>query len=372
MEIRQLDLDRPRDVHQFIRFPFQLYGRDSLWVPPLLSASRFDLDRRRHPTFRHTDMDAFVAKEGRRTLGRIMVFCHHHYPAHTGQQDAFFGYFEAVNDLAVARGLIDAASDWARARGLTALCGPRDLIGASASGVLVEGFEHPPAMGVPYNPPYYDALLKAAGLEKDSDHRSGYLRGDHELSPRFWKVATQVQAHRGLTIKSFDSKAEMRTWIPRVARVYAEGFRGNYGYFPMTDEEFMVAGEAIIALADPHLIQLVLRGDQVVGFLFAYPNIGAGLRRARGHLWPLGWAHILWSQRHTRLLDVNGVGLLTSAQGAGANALLYTQLARTVHASRFEYADVVAIDDHNTRSQADMEAIGVTWYKRHRTYRKTL
>ena len=269
-------------------------------------------------------------------------------------------------------GLFAAAGAWARARGLTGLRGPRDLIGATPSGVLVEGFEHAPAMGVPYNLPYYDALLKAAGLQKDSDHVSGFLRGDHALSPRFWAVADKVKARRGLSVKSFTSKAEMRAWIPRVAKVYQEGFRGNYGYYPMTDDEFMVAGNALIDMARPELMQLVVRGDEVVGFLFAYPNLGAGLRRARGRLWPLGWAHLLWSQRTTRMLDINGVGLLPAVQGAGANVMLYTELWRAAQPFGFEIADVVAVDEHNDRSRADMEAIGVQWYKRHRSYWQSL
>jgi hypothetical protein len=372
MRIRQLDLDHPRDVRQFIELPFHLYKRDSLWTPPLRSSMRFDLDRSRHPTYRHTEMACLVAEEDGRTLGRLMVFHNRHYTQHTGLPDAFFHHFECEDHGAAARGLFDAASDWARARGLTALRGPRDLIGATASGLLVDGFQHPPAMGVPYNLPYYDALLKAAGLQKDSDHVSGFLRGDHALSPRFWAVADKVKARRGLTVKRFTSKEEMRTWIPRVARVYQEGFRGNYGYYPMTDDEFMVAGNALIAIARPELMQLVLRGDEVVGFLFAYPNFGAGLRRARGRLWPLGWAHILWSQRTTHMLDVNGVGLLPAVQGLGANVMLYTELWRAAQPFGFEIADVVEVDEHNARSRADMEAIGVQWHKMHRTYLKSL
>jgi len=97
-----------------------------------------------------------------------------------------------------------------------------------------------------------------------------------------------------------------------------------------------------------------------------------GLKRARGRLFPFGWAHILLSRRTTSLLDINGVGLLPSAQGMGANVLLYTALASAAQPYHFVAGDVVQVDESNSRSRADMEAIGVTWYKRHRTYRKAL
>lgn len=372
MEIRPLDLDRRRDVEQFVRFPFALYRGDPLWVPPLLASSRFDLDRRRHPTYRHCEVAAFLAQERRRTLGRILVMHNRNYVQYTGRLGAFFGYFECVEDVPTGVALFEAACDWARNRGLQEICGPRDLIGSSASGFLVEGFEHPPAMGVPYNKPYYDTIAKAAGFIKDSDHLSGHLRGDYQLAPRFYELAEKVKARRGLTVKGFTSKAEMRAWVPRVAQVYQEGFRGNYGYYPLTAEEFALAGEALIAIADPRLMKLVLRGEEVVGFLFAYPNINDGLRRAGGRLFPLGWAHILWSRRATRRLDVNGLGFLPSCQGVGGNVLLYTELARAAQGFRFTDADIVQVDEHNARSRAEMEAIGVQWTKRHRTYRRAL
>jgi hypothetical protein len=72
------------------------------------------------------------------------------------------------------------------------------------------------------------------------------------------------------------------------------------------------------------------------------------------------------------MLDVNGVGLLPAVQGLGANVMLYTELWRAAQPFGFEIADVVEVDEHNARSRADMEAIGVQWHKMHRTYLKSL
>ena len=93
---------------------------------------------------------------------------------------------------------------------------------------------------------------------------------------------------------------------------------------------------------------------------------------ARGRLLPFGWWHILQAQRRTRLLDINGIGLLPSCQGVGGDVILFTELARTVRQGQFDTADIVLVDETNARSRADMEAIGVQWYKIHRTYRRAL
>jgi|GEM_PF-4145348 len=54
------------------------------------------------------------------------------------------------------------------------------------------------------------------------------------------------------------------------------------------------------------------------------------------------------------------------------NTLLYTELEKTVKTFGFEHIDVVQVNAHNFNSRADMENVGVRWYKRHRHYRRPL
>jgi hypothetical protein len=38
----------------------------------------------------------------------------------------------------------------------------------------------------------------------------------------------------------------------------------------------------------------------------------------------------------------------------------------------FEHADLVQVEERNSKSLGDMAAVGVRWYKRHRIYRREL
>ena len=78
--------------------------------------------------------------------------------------------------------------------------------------------------------------------------------------------------------------------------------------------------QQIIWFADPRLIKLIFKGDDLAGFLFAYPDISAAIQRTGGRLWPLGWAHLLAELRHTKWLNVNGMGVLPRFRGLGANS----------------------------------------------------
>jgi len=372
MLIRKLETDRAQDVRCWVEFPLQLYRDCPQWVPPLMGEARKVLDRRTHPFYQHSTADFFVVESGGGVLGRIAVMDNRSYNTYRAAKTAFFGFFEAVKDPDVARELLAAACEWARGRGLATLVGPRGLIGTDGGGVLVEGFEHRPALGIPYNFAYYDAFLETTGLEKDIDHLSGYLPISHQVPERINVIAEKVKARRGLWVMTFASKAEMRQWVPRVAKVHAQAFAETHTFYPPSEAEMAVIAGTLIDIADPHLIKLLMKGEDVVGFIFAYHDISAALQKAGGRLWPFGWYTLLQERKRTKWVNINGVGLLPAYQGLGGNALLYAELEKSVRAFDFEHIEVVQVNEKNLASRADMEALGVQWYKRHRSYKRAL
>lgn len=372
MKIRQLQADRKRDVEQFSRFPFELYQNCSFWVPPLSSELKLVFDRKRFPFYRHSEADFFVAESEGQTLGRIAVLHHRNYSAYHGQETAFFYYFDVVEDLDAARGLFQAAFDWAKNRNIQTILGPKGFLRSSGLGALVEGFDHLPAVGIAYNYPYYDAFIKDSGFEKLTDYLSGYMAGSHQLPERVREVAEKVKERNHFWIKTFSSKQEIKTWIPKVEEVHQQAFAHNPGFTPSTSEEFDLLANNIIQIADPHLIKLIMKDDQVAGFMIIYANISTALQKSRGDIWPFGWLYLLKAMRDPKAVDINGLGLLPAYQGLGCNALLYTEVENTLRAANVDQVEIVQVDEANFKSRSDMETMGVTWYKRHRTYQKTL
>ncbi|MBN1485229.1 MAG: hypothetical protein JXA37_10945 [Chloroflexia bacterium] len=372
MRVRRIDPDKRQEVEQFVQFPFQLYQDEPRWAPPLLSSVRGELDRHRHPFYEHSKADFYVAEHNGTTLGRIAVMNNHRYNQHRQSRTAFFGYLEVVDDAEVARELFQAAFSWAAERGLTHIVGPRGLNGIEGGSVLVEGFERPAAMGVPYNPPYYDGLLRGLGFDKDTDYISGYIQRGQRLSQRIVRIAEAVKQRRGFWIKSFRSRRELRRWVPRLIRVHQKAFSRNHTYYPPSPQELERIVDTLFLIADHRLVKMVMKEQQIVGFIFSYHDLAPALRRARGRLWPLGWYYLWRERRRTRRFDSNGVGLLPAYRGLGGNAMLYNELEKTLYELDFERLEIIQVEEKNAKSLADMQTLGVQWHKRHRSYRRAL
>jgi hypothetical protein len=330
------------------------------------------MNRRRYPYYRHSDADFFLAERDGEAVGRVAVLENRRYNDYHQARVAFFYYFDAVDDAEVAHGLFDAAARWAHARGLTRLMGPKGFLRSDAVGLLVEGFEHRAAMGMPYNHAYYPDLLEAAGFEKEVDYLSGYLKGHEDLSDRFYRLAEKIRARRGFWVKSFKNKRELRAWIPRIQQVNNEAFTDVWGYYPIDAAEAQMIARQLLTVADPNLMKVVMKDDEIAGFAFVYPDISEALKEVRGRLWPFGWMALLIARQRTRRMSGNGVGLLPKYQGLGASAVLYVELAKTLKAAKATHCDLAQAMETNVKSLGDMNALGVHWYKRHRVYRRAL
>ena len=372
LEINKLNWARRQDIREFVIFPFRLYRDCPQWVPPLVGSILDDLNPDKHPFFKHSEAQLFLARNQARVLGRLAVMENRRFNQFRGEKTAFFGFYDVIEDLEVSQALFQAAFDWSRERGLNRIVGPRGLIGSDSSGVLVEGFDFRAAMGLPYNYPYYGQFIQEAGFQKDTDHLSGYARGDQILPERLHRIARRIQQRRGFEVIHFTSKEEMKSWVPRVREVHRQAFEGSHSFYPPTEEEMDSIANTIISVADPGLIKLIQKDGQLIGFIFAYPDITAGIQRARGRIWPLGWLHLLQERRRTDWVNINGVGVLPAYQGMGVNAILYTEIKKSVEEYGFEHIEVVQVNEVNFESRSDMETMEVKWYKKHRSYQRDL
>lgn len=376
MNIVRIDLDNKTQVDDFLRLPFVIYRDTPQWVPPLQMDERLRLDPKRFPFYKHSHAAFFIAyksKTGARPVptGRLAILDNRPYNDFNHEAAAFFYLFECEDDLEAAQGLFEAGIEWARSRGLTKIIGPKGFSPMDGFGLLVKGFEHRPAFGLPYNPDYYPALIEACGFQRDRDAVSGYIGTDVQFPERIHELADRIKTRRGLRIARYEKRSDLRALVPKLKDLYNGALRGTAGNAPVSDEEAEALANQMLWFADPKLIKIVMKDDEPVGFLLAYPNISAALQKTRGRLFPFGWLALLRELKRTDWLDINGAGLVPEYRGSGGMAILYSEMFKSVRESgQFKHAEVVQIGMENEAMQRDLENFGIDFYKIHRTYSK--
>lgn len=373
MHITRIDLDNKKQVDDFLRLPFSIYRDIPQWVPPLQMDERLRLSRKRFPFYKHSHAVFFIAYQNTRPIGRLAILDNRPYNEFNHEATAFFYLFECENDLEAAQGLFEAGFAWARSRGLTKVIGPKGFTPMDGFGLLVKGFQHRPAFGLPYNPDYYPQLIEASGFYPLHDAVSGYIGTDIQFPERIHALADKIKQRRGLHIARYEKRSNLRVLVPKLKDLYNGALRGTAGNAPISDAEANALADQLLWFADPKLIKIVMKDEEPVGFLLAYPDVSAALQKTKGRLFPFGWIRLLQEMKRTDWLDINGAGLLPEYRGSGGMAILYSEMVKSVRESgQFKHAEVVQIGMENEAMRRDLENFGINFYKVHRTYGKEL
>lgn len=373
MDILQIDPKDKKRVRAFLRLPFEIYRHTPQWVPMFESDARAPFDQKRFPFYKESEAAFFLAIADGEPVGRIVALNNRRYNQYNDKKAATFYWFECRDDPAAAHALFEAAFDWSRQRGLDEIIGPKGFTALDGAGILVKGFEHRAAFSMPYNHEYYAGLIEAAGFTSTGENVSGYLSTKTQFPERIHQLSERVQQRRGLHIARYRSRKDLRALVPAMKDLYNGSLGGTLENYPITDEEADALADQLLMVADPRLVKVVMKGEQPVGFLLAYPNINAALQKTKGRLFPFGWFTLWRELRRTDWVDINGAGLIEAYRGSGGTAILFSEIAKSlIETGQFRHGEAVQIAVDNDRMQRELANFGVDFYKKHRSYRRDL
>ncbi|HEX2697488.1 MAG TPA: hypothetical protein VHM28_07235 [Anaerolineales bacterium] len=375
LAIQFVDTGNKAQVKQFVEYPFHLYKDCPQWVPPIFADSYLQLNRKKHPFFEHSDADFYLAMRDGEVVGRIAALENKPFNQYHKTKDAEFYFFDSINDLEVAKVLFNTVFDWARKRGLNRVVGPKGMSAFDGYGIMVEGFEQRQMMNMMnYNYDYYPKLVEALGFEKEVDFVSCYLPTDaFKIPERVERIAERAAERGNLRVKQFKSKKELISWAQRIGDAYNKTFVNNWEYYPFTPNEIKFVVDNIMLVADHRMIKIITHNDDVVGFLFAFPDVSAALKRAKGNLNPISLVDLLLEMKRTKTVSGNGMGILPEHQGHGGNALLYYELGKTLLGfKQFEHVEMTQVAETTRQMRADLKNLNGVEYKNHRVYKKQI
>ena len=366
-----------RDRRAFFALPRWLYAGDPNWTPPLAGSLECLLDPRRHPFHAHARVRLHVAWRGRRPVGRIAAIVNRLHNETHGDRTGFWGFFECVPEAPVARALLDAAADDLRAEGMDCMLGPFNPSINAECGLLVEGFDRPPALLMPYNPPSYPRLVEEAGLRPVKDLFAFQLDSARlvagEALKRLERLSETVRRrHPDLTVRPLDMR-RYEEEVVALGRLFNAARRDNWGFVPATEDELRLMAREMRAIVWPDFVLVAEMGGRRVGCILALPDVTPVLRAIGGRLFPFGWLRLLRERGRLKTARVFGAACLPEVRSLGITAVLFERLIANGLKRGIVESELSWVAEDNLQSVRTIEAaVRPRLYKRYRIYGRAL
>jgi GNAT superfamily N-acetyltransferase len=352
------------DRKRFVDVPYEFYpGRYPRWVPPLRRDVTSTLDPSANAFFEHGDMQLFLAEDASgAAVGRIAGIVNGMHLQKYDDATGFFGFFECVEDYAVAEALLDAAAEWGRRQGLRRMRGPANPSLNDTAGLLVDGFQFYPSLLMPYNPPYHHDFLRRYGFERIMTMWSFYAHIKYAKTDRL-RRGTRLATRRtpGLALRTLNMD-RFEADVQAVREIYNDAWSDNWGHVPMTEGEFEQLVDELEQIVDPNMVFFVEDDGRPVGFSVSLPDVNEALRHVPdGRLFPLGLPKLLLHAHYSiDTLRMPLMGIRPEYRGKGLDAMLILATMDAAPEHGYVGCETSWILDTNDRLLNMIETIGAT------------
>lgn len=364
-----------KELKKFVKFNIELYKGNPYHVPGLIEEEMVTLDREKNPAFEVCDAIYFLAYKDDRIVGRIAGMINRRSNETWNQRHARFGFVDFIDDIEVVDALFDAVEQWAKKKGMDAMHGPMGFTDMDHEGMLIEGFDQMGTMAAIYNFPYYPVHLERLGYTKDQDWHEFKIYIPEKVPEKHLRIGEIVKKKYGLRVMKFKKTKEIKPYAQKIFETLNDSYTPLYGFARLTQQQIDYYVKMYIPMLRLDLITIIIReeDDNVVGFGISLPNLSHALRKAKGHLFPIGWIYLLRALKtKPKVVDLYLTGVLPEYQNKGVNALLFNDLIPAYQNSGTIYAESNPELESNSAVQAQWDYFKREHHKSRRAFIKEL
>jgi hypothetical protein len=345
-----------KDENRFIKFQWSIYEGSPHWVPPLLMDRRKLIDRKGNPFYKHAGMEMFLAEREGRIVGRIAAIVNDNHIKEHNEKVGFFGFFECIDDQAVANALFDAARTWLKSRGMEAMRGPASPSVNDEYGLLVDGFDQEPYVLMSYNPPYYAPLIEKYGLVKKKDLYAFEVNSKKVFTDKLKRVSEIVKKREGLVFRSLNMK-DFPNEVRKIHDLYSRAWSRNWGEVPLTDDEFDYMAKDLKPIVNPELVVIAEAKGNPVGFGLSLPDLNQVLKHnKKGRLIP-GLLRLLFFKKRIDRVRVIILGVVPEYLNTGIGGVLFYETGVRCVANGYPYGEASWVLEDNVRMTRGAELL---------------
>ena len=372
-------VETPSEIKRFLDVPYNLYRGQTAWAPPLRIERAEQLDPQKNVAARHLDRQLFLAVRDREDVGRIAAFTNPDYDKQHDSETAFFGYFDAIDSSDILAALLEAAQVWARGNGRSRMVGPTQWSVNEEVGLLIDGFEEPNVILMPYGRPYYPPAVEAAGFTKavdmlafQADLNEGYPRP--KMTRMMVDYAKRSDAITWRTLDAKDFKGE----ITRAMHIFNDAWSENWGFLPFPDEAILHLAKEMRPLIAPERFLMGSIDGELAAYVCLLPDLNELARGFDGKLLPFNWAKLIYrlKTQKAKQARIPLMGLRkkyhNTRKGLALVAALCEESFETARQAGFTHCELSWILDDNEGMISICKQASAKPYKTYRMYEKRI
>ena len=375
MSVTIKEVKTKRELKQFVEFNIKLYKNCPYHVPGLISEEMMTLDRQKNPSFDFCEAKYFLAYREGKIVGRIAGIINHKANEHWKETNVRFGFIDFIDDENVSAALMNAVEEWGKEKGMNAIHGPLGFTDLDHEGLLVWGFEELSTMATTYSYPYYKDHLEKSGYEKDQDWNEFRITMPDDVPEKYSRISQIVLRKYGLKIKKFKKTKEILPYAHRIFDLWNEAYKPLYGYSELSPRQIDYYVKMYIPMLDLDLVTLVVKedDDSIVGVAISLPSLSKALKKAKGRMFPFGWAYLLNAfYGKNDVVDLYIMGVAPEYQGKGVNALMFNDLIPIYNRKGYVYSESNPELEMNTKMQSQWADYDVIHHKTRRAFIKKI
>ncbi len=374
MEITIKKVENGADKKKFIDFVHDLYADDPNYVPELYMAQSDLMNPKKNPFFWHSKADLFLAERDGKVVGRIAAIRNNNYNEYAKTKVGFFGFFDVINDYEVAKKLLDTANDWIKKEGLTDIIGPTNFSTNETCGLLVEGLDSAPVIMMTYNKAYYKTFLDKYGFTKQMD-LIAYVLDPMDMPEKLLRLAKGIEERlkrRNITVRKINMK-DFNNEVAKVKEIYNAAWDKNWGFVPMTDDEFKFQAKDMKMILDKDFAYVAEDNGKVIAFSLTIPNVNEVFKTIkRGRLFPTGLLKLVLNKSKISSVRVITLGVLEEYRKLGIDVVFYAKNMETAQQKKLKYAEASWILENNKEMNSPLISINAKPYKTYRIFEKKI
>lgn len=359
------------DLKSFVDFPFKLHENNKYFVGDL-KVNIKDLLSLSHPFWDKAERKLFCVEENGKRLGQIAAIINHAYNEFHSEKICFFGFFDCINDVHASKMLFDAVEKYAREKNMTEIYGPANPSSNYTWGLLVENFNEPNVVMMPYNPEYYINLIESAGYTKKKDLYA-FKWTYNEKIERFRKLVGRVSKSLIDFKIEFADLKNIEKVFEDVKYVYNRAWEKNWGFVPMSEREIEQMAKELKPILKKEYLMFGRVGDRAVSFCLILPNFNIALKVLKGRITPFNIFPFLYKYlfklNFGRMLTL---GVIDEYRGRGIEALMILKAIEVAERLGWKWGELSWTLEDNTKINKTIEKIGGVIYKKYRIYSKPL